>query len=47
MFSETIIQINNGATVAEMNDALQKVVAAVRQTGKSGTVTLTVEPIVG
>ncbi len=43
MFSETIIQINNGATVAEMNDALQKVVAAVRATGKSGTVTLTVK----
>ncbi len=43
MFSDTIIQINNGATVAEMNDALQKVVAAARQTGKSGAVTLTIK----
>lgn len=40
MFSETILQINNGATVAELSEALQKVVAAVRQTGKSGSLTL-------
>lgn len=43
MFSETLIQVNNGATVAELNDALQQVVAAVRATGKSGSVTLTVK----
>jgi len=41
MFQETIVQINNGAAVAELSDALEKVVAAVRQTGKSGTITLT------
>jgi len=43
MFPETILQINNGATVAELSDALQRVVAAVRTTGKSGSVTLTVK----
>ena len=30
MFQETIVQINNGAAVAELSDALEKVVAAVR-----------------
>jgi hypothetical protein len=43
MFQETILQINNGATVAELSDALGKVVAAVRTTGKSGSITLTVK----
>jgi len=43
MFQETIVQINNGAAVAELSDALEKVVAAVRQTGKSGTITLTLK----
>jgi hypothetical protein len=43
MFHETIVQINNGATVAEMSEALQQVVAAVRQTGKSGSITLTLK----
>ena len=43
MFQETILQINNGATVAELSDALEKVVAAVRATGKSGSITLTVK----
>ena len=43
MFPETILQINNGATVAELGDAVQKVVAAVRAVGKSGAVTLTVK----
>lgn len=43
MFSETILQINNGATVAELSEALQRVVAAVRQTGKSGSLTLTLK----
>jgi hypothetical protein len=43
MFQETILQINNGATVAELSGALQKVVAAVRATGKSGSITLTVK----
>ena len=43
MFPETILQINNGATVAELGDALQKVVATVRAVGKSGTVTLAIK----
>jgi hypothetical protein len=43
MFQETIVQINNGAAVAELSDALEKVVAAVRQTGKCGTITLTLK----
>ena len=43
MFQETILQINNGATVAELSDALEKVVAAVRATGKSGSIALTVK----
>jgi hypothetical protein len=43
MFNETLIQINSGATVQELNDALQQVVAAVRATGKCGAVTLTVK----
>ncbi len=43
MFPETILQINNGAAVAELSDALSKVVAAVRATGKSGSITLTVK----
>ncbi len=40
MFQETILQINNGATVAELSKALTDVVAAVRSTGKSGAVSL-------
>ena len=40
MFHETILQINNGATVAELSNALERVVAAVRAAGKSGSVTL-------
>src|SRR5579884_1972977 len=43
MFQETIVQINNGAAVQELSDALKKVVAAVRDTGKSGSVTLTLK----
>ncbi len=43
MFPETILQMNNGATVAELSDALEKVVAAVRAAGKSGAITLTVK----
>ncbi len=42
MFQKTMLEIANGATVGELNDALHKVVAAVRQTGKRGTLTLTV-----
>jgi hypothetical protein len=43
MFQETIVQINNGAAVAELSDALAKVVAAVRETGKSGSILLTLK----
>jgi len=43
MFQETILQINNGATVAELSEALEKVVAAVRLAGKSGSITLTLK----
>ena len=43
MFPETILQMHNGATVAELSDALEKVVAAVRAAGKSGAITLTVK----
>lgn len=42
MFPDTILQMNNGATVMELSDALEKVVAAVRAAGKSGSITLTV-----
>jgi hypothetical protein len=41
MFQETILQVNNGAALAELSDALAKLVAAVRQTGKKGSLTLT------
>ncbi len=43
MFPETILQINNGATVMELSEALEKVVAAVRAAGKSGSITLTLK----
>jgi len=43
MFQETILQINNGATVAELSEALERVVAAVRLAGKSGSITLTLK----
>lgn len=40
MFQETILQINSGAAVTELSEALARVVAAVRATGKSGSITL-------
>jgi hypothetical protein len=43
MFPETILQINNGATVTELSEALQQVVGAVRAAGKNGSITLTVK----
>jgi hypothetical protein len=43
MFPETILQMDNGATVAELSDALEKVVAAVRAAGKRGSITLTIK----
>jgi flagellar hook assembly protein FlgD len=43
MLQETLLQMNNGATVTEMAEALKKAVATVRQTGKSATITLTLK----
>ena len=43
MFPQTLIEINNGATVTELSQALEQVVAAVRATGKSGSITLIVK----
>ncbi len=43
MFPETILQMNNGATVTELSEALERVVAAVRAAGKTGSITLTVK----
>ena len=43
MFPQAILEINNGATVAELSDALQQVLAAVRATGKAGSITLTLK----
>ena len=43
MFPETILQMNNGATVMELSNALEQVVAAVRAAGKSGSITLTIK----
>jgi len=42
MFPETILQLNNGAAVAELSTALAKVLAAVRESGKAGSITFTV-----
>lgn len=43
MFNHTLIELNSGATVHELDDALQKVLAAVRATGKAGSVTLSLK----
>ena len=43
MFPETILQMNNGATVMELSNALEQVVGAVRAAGKSGSITLTIK----
>jgi hypothetical protein len=42
MFPETILQLNNGAAVAELSAALARVLAAVRESGKPGSITFTV-----
>jgi hypothetical protein len=46
MFPETILQLNNGAAVAELSAALASVLAAVRESGKPGSIrfTVTVKP---
>ncbi|GEM_PF-1668603 len=43
MLQETLLQLNSGATVAEMAEALERAVAAVRVTGKSAAITLTLK----
>lgn len=43
MFQETILHINNGATLGELSEALRNLVAAVRATGKSGSIALTLK----
>lgn len=40
MLQEILLQMNNGATVTELAEALEKAVAAVRATGKSAAITL-------
>lgn len=42
MFPRSIFEIDNGATVAEFAAALQALNAAVREVGKGGQVTLTI-----
>lgn len=42
-FAEFLIQQANGTTHAELSEALHKLVAAVRETGKAGKVQLTVD----
>jgi hypothetical protein len=43
VFGDTLIALNKGATVAELNEKLSEVVAAVRATAKSGAVSLTLK----
>lgn len=42
MFPETILQLNNGAAVAELSAALTRLLAAVRESGKAGSITFTI-----
>jgi hypothetical protein len=42
MFPETILQLNNGAAVAELSAALTTLLAAVRESGKAGSITFTI-----
>lgn len=40
MFSDTVIELNKGETVAELNKRLADLIAAVRSTGKGGALSL-------
>lgn len=42
-FQKTLVDLNQGAALSELSDALDKVVAAVRQTGKGGSLALTLK----
>lgn len=41
-FPETILQLNNGAAVAELSTALARTLAAVRESGKAASITFTI-----
>ncbi|HZT29220.1 MAG TPA: hypothetical protein VFA33_05020 [Bryobacteraceae bacterium] len=43
MFPQTVFEIDKGVTVAELGEALRNLTAAVREVGKSGTLTLTIK----
>lgn len=43
MFPELLLQLENGATIAELGDRLRDLVCAVRDTGKTGTITLAIK----
>jgi hypothetical protein len=43
MFGDALIALNKGATVAELNEKLAEVVAAVRATARSGSITVTLK----
>lgn len=43
MFPKALFELDNGATVAELAAALQKLTASVREIGKAGSLTLTIK----
>jgi len=43
MFNDTLVALNKGATVADLNNRMADVVAAVRATAKSGSLTLVIK----
>ncbi len=42
-FDQTLREINNGRLVAELTEELTKVIAAVRRSGKTGSISLTLK----
>jgi len=47
VFGDTLIALNKGATVAELNEKLAEVVAAVRATTKPGSISITLRIMPG
>jgi uncharacterized cupredoxin-like copper-binding protein len=43
MFGDTLLALNKGATVADLNTKMAEVVAAVRATAKAGAITVTLK----
>lgn len=43
MFSDILLKINKGATVAELTEKFRSLVQAVRMTGKAGSLSLTLK----